>query len=194
MFKIQFTDKIAISVVKRKGKDQPGVVFAKDLRSGISSAEKQLFKSCTNTEDVLKKVNSIVTAAQSFQDITTVWQVKLQGTSILMIAWKVIKFVDGEYRLNSPDGKYYRITSAKLDTVNRNIAWSSKLDHAAELLYNYCNKRARMTKNRSRIYSNNDYSKMLQILDLFMFRDYQSPTNKACYDGVPIENIKMITN
>lgn len=193
MYKIQFENKVVISSVKRKGADQPGVVFADNLRSGISAAEKQLFNSDISTEQALEKVNDIVAAAKLVDSVDIIWQVKLQGSGITMTAWKIIKFAGGEYRLKSANGKYCRISPAKIGTVGYNTAWSTNVDRAAELLYSYCNKRTRTTAKKSRVYNSSDYNRMLHTLDLFMFRDYNCSVTSPCHDGILITDIRVIT-
>lgn len=193
MYKILFENKVVISSVKRKGKDQPGVIFADNLRSGISAAEKQLLSSDISTEQALEKVNDIVTAAKLVDGVDIIWQARLKGHNVVITAWKVIKFVDGEYRLKSANGKYCRISPAKIGTVGYNTAWSTNVDRAAELLYSYCNKRTRTTAKKSRVYNSSDYNRMLHTLDLFMFRDYNCSVTNPCYDGILIADIKVIT-
>lgn len=171
MFKIQFTDQVQISIVKHSGKDQEGIIFTTDLRSGISAVEKQLL----NNKDIsissaLKKINEVTAAAMLLDKVDTLWQAKLQGKDVVIIAWKIIKVVGDEYRLKSKDNKYCRISESRLNTASYNMAWSTDLNQVMELLYNYCQQKS--VKGRSTIYSRDDFKMALTVLDNILSRRY----------------------
>lgn len=179
-----------ISSVNKKGKDQEGIIFTSDLRSGISAVEKQLLNSDMTTENALAIVNKVTATAMLVAEHKILWQARLNGNKVDITAWKVIKVVDGEYRLKSKDGKYCRILPSKINTAGYNMAWSTSQEQAVKLLLDYCQRKS--VNGRSIAYSRDNFKKISYLLNRFLSEYDGLPGITPYCNGILKEEIRIV--